>query len=229
MDASYFNKTLLVEDEGVTRNAMKALLMQCDPRMEIDVANSFPTCIERLEHGRYDLLFLDFHLGQGGTGLDVLKWIRHQELAIHTVMLSAQDDKETILSCISEGASGFISKKADNEDNVFRTALDTILNGQIYLPNSTFGRGGFSPAPVLTPPPASVESLQLSPRLAQTLGLICQGLSNKAIARQMDVTEGTIKEYTGALLKEFGVDRRTGLIVEMARRGLVIPRAGAPR
>ena len=227
MDTSYFNKTLLVEDEGVTRNAMKALLMQCDPRLQIDVANNFSSCIERLEHGQYDLLFLDFHLGPGGTGLDVLQWIRHQELPIHTVMLSAQDDKETVLACISAGASGFVSKRADGDENVFRTALDTILKGQIYLPNSTFGRGGFTPPPVLAPPPLSIASLQLAPRLTQTLGYICQGLSNKAIARLMDVTEGTIKEYTGALLKEFGVDRRTGLIVEMARRGLVVPRANA--
>lgn len=41
MDTSYFNKTLRVEDEGVTRNAMKALPMQCDPRLQVDVANSF--------------------------------------------------------------------------------------------------------------------------------------------------------------------------------------------
>lgn len=227
VETSYFNKTLLVEDEGVTRNAMKALLMQCDPRLEIHVASSFSSCIDRLEHGRYDLLFLDFHLGQEGTGLDILKWIRQQEIAIHTVMLSAHDDKETILECIGEGASGFISKKTNSEDNVFRTALDTILNGQIYLPNSTFGRGGFSPPPVVAPSPMSVESLQLSPRLTQTLGYVCQGLSNKAIARLMNVTEGTIKEYTGTLLKQFGVSRRTALIVEMARRGLVVPRACA--
>lgn len=227
MEPSYFSKTLLVEDEGVTRNAMKALLMQCDPRLEIDVANSFASCTERLKSGSYDLLFLDFQLGEGGTGLDVLKWIRQQEIAIHTVMLSAQDDKETVFACISEGASGFVSKRTDSDDNVFRTALDTILNGQIYLPNSTFGRGGFSPPPVLTQRPASVTSLQLSPRLAQTLAYICQGLSNKAIARLMNVTEGTIKEYTGASLKEFGVDRRTGLIVEIARRGILIPRTSA--
>lgn len=224
VETSYFKKTLLVEDEGVTRNAMKALLMQCDPRLEIEVAGSFDSCTERLVADRYDLLFLDFQLGEGGSGLDVLKWIRTAEIPIHTVMLSAQDDKETILACIQEGASGFVSKKSEADGNIFRTALDTILNGQIYLPSKTFGRGGHSPQSIAPPVRTTVESLQLSPRLMQTLGFICQGLPNKAIARSMNVTEGTIKEYTSALLKEFGVARRTELIVEMARRGLVIPR-----
>lgn len=222
MERPYFSRTLLVEDQGLTRQAMKTLLMQCDPRLHVDEARDFDTCTEAIGARPYDLLFLDYQLGCGGSGLDVLHWIAGREIPIHVVMLSGQDDRETVMECIKAGASGFISKRSDEGDAVFRSALDTILRGQIYLPHTAMGKGGFSPHASL--PVASLDSLALSPRLTEALGYLCQGLSNKGIARKMGLTENTVKEYTGDLLEKFGVRRRTELIVEMARRGIVIPR-----
>lgn len=224
MDKPYFRKTLLVEDQGLTRHALRVLLAQSDPRLEIDEASDFATCIERLADGSYDLLFLDFHLGVGGSGLDVLKWIFDNEIAIHTVMLSAQDDRDTVLGCINAGASGFISKSGDGTGNVFKTALDTILAGQVYLPTSALGRGREVHMPFATARAPDIESLELAPRLAEALGYLCQGLSNKGIARKMSLSEHTVKEYSSDLLEKFHVSKRTELIVEMARRGIVMSR-----
>ncbi|MUI14509.1 response regulator [Massilia dura] len=223
METPHFRKTLLVEDQGLTRQAMKTLLIQCDPLLEVDEAGDFAGCTAALAARQYDLLFLDYQLGTGGCGLDVLHWIAERDMPIHVVMLSGQDDRETVMECIKAGASGFISKRSDEGDAVFRSALDTILRGQIYLPHTAMGKGGFSPQARL--PMATLEGLALSPRLAEALGYLCQGLSNKGIARKMGLTENTVKEYSGDLLEKFGVRRRTELIVEMARRGIVIPRS----
>jgi two-component system nitrate/nitrite response regulator NarL len=226
VDRSQFKKTLLVEDEGITRSALKALLTQCDPLLEIDVAGTYSACIDRLATRQYDLLFLDFNLGGQETGLDVLKWIQLEEIALHAVMLSAQDDRTTVLSCIDEGASGFISKKSDGDDNIFKTALDTILKGQIYLPSTAMGRGGFRPTSMSNLAPAvTLDSLKLKASLTRTLHYLLQGLSNKGIASNMHLAEDTIREYVTELLRTFGVRRRTELIVEMARRGIILPRA----
>ena len=224
MEPAFFRNALLVEDQALTRQALKTLLVQCDPLLSVDEAGDVDTCVGMLARGSYDLMFLDYQLGKGRSGMEVLRWVAEHELPLHTVMLSGQDDRDTVMECIKAGASGFISKSSDEGNLVFRSALDTILRGQIYLPHTAMGKGGFSPA--TTRPAASLEGLALSPRLAETLGYICQGLSNKSIARKMGLTENTIKEYSGALLEKFGVRRRTELIVEMARRGIVIPRSG---
>jgi two-component system nitrate/nitrite response regulator NarL len=224
MDKPYFSKTLLVEDQGLTRQAMRALLVQSDPRLEIDEANDFATCTGRLAGGSYDLLLLDFHLGNGGSGLDVLKWICENDIAIHSVMLSAQDDRETILECIKAGASGFISKSSDGIGNIFNTALDMVLCGQVYLPKSALDHAGAGQMPC-SAGRQDIDALDLSPRLAETLGYLCQGLSNKGIARKMSLSEHTVKEYSSDLLEKFHVRKRTELIVEMARRGIVMPRS----
>jgi len=218
-----FRKTLLVEDQGLTRQALKTLLIQSDPRLDIDEAHDYESSIRLLGEKVYDLLFLDFNLGHDKSGLDVLHWIREHEIGIHTVMLSAQDDRDTVLECIKAGASGFISKSSNSAADVFKVALDTILNGQIYLPNTALGKGGFSPTAKPANAIGAADAVALSPRLTETLKYICQGLSNKAIARQMNLTEYTVKEYVSDLLRNFGVQRRTELIVEIARRGIVIP------
>jgi DNA-binding NarL/FixJ family response regulator len=218
MTPAFFTNTLLVEDQGLTREALKTLLIQCDPRLEIDEANDYQSSIKLLHARKYDLLFLDFHLGAGCSGLDVLKWIRENSIGLHTVMLSAQDDKDTVLECIKAGASGFISKSSESARDEVKTALDTILSGQIYLPKSTFGKGGYSPTSQASKPTT------IAPRLEQTLKFVCQGLSNKEIATRANLSEQTVKEYVSDLLRSFGVRRRTELIVEMARRGIVIPR-----
>ncbi|MEM5317555.1 response regulator transcription factor [Paraburkholderia sp. JHI869] len=229
MDNLYFRHVLLVEDEGLRRIAMKSLILTSEPTLDIDEAGSYAAAIERLQNKAYDLVFLDYQIGGDHTGLDLMRWLQENERAAHVVMLSAQDDRETVLDCIKNGAGGFISKASEKGGAVFRDALQTILNGRLFLPNSVLGKGGHTPH---SPGPSKgipIDSLNLTPRLAQALGFLLQCMSNKAIARKMDITENTAEEYISYLLSRFNVSRRTFLIVEMARRGVEIPTvANAP-
>jgi DNA-binding NarL/FixJ family response regulator len=223
MENGYFKTVLLVEDEGLTRSAMKTLILANEPLLEIDEADGFEQAKEKLSAGSYDLMFLDYNLRGNATGMDLLNWIREEEREVQTIMLSAQDDRDTVLECIKHGACGFISKGSEQGAEVFREALRTILSGRVYLPNTVLGKGGHSPKPVATHSSPTVESLELPPRLTETLRYLLQGLSNKAIARKMNISENTAKEYSSDLLARFHVSRRTFLIVEMARRGIEMP------
>ncbi|WP_322056889.1 response regulator transcription factor [Paraburkholderia sp. J63] len=223
MDNLYFRHVLLVEDEGLTRIAMKSLILTSEPTLDIDEAGSYTAAVEQLQNKAYDLVFLDYQIGGDRTGLDLLQWLQENERAAHVVMLSAQDDRETVLDCIKHGASGFISKASEEGGAVFREALQTILNGRVYLPNSVLGKGGHTPQSPGPNKGIPIDSLNLPPRLAQTLRFLLQGMSNKAIARKMNISENTAKEYISDLLMRFNVSRRTFLIVEMARRGIEIP------
>ncbi|BDC39142.1 response regulator transcription factor [Paraburkholderia terrae] len=228
MDNGYFKTVLLVEDEGLTRSAMKTLILANEPCLNIDEAEGYEHAICRLESASYDLVFLDYRLKAVRTGLDLLKWIKEQDHEVHCIMLSGQDDRDTVLECIKAGACGFISKASEEGGAVFQEALKTILSGRIYLPNTVLGKGGHSPQPTSNNRGIPVETLNLPPRLTETLRYVLQGLSNKAIARKMNITENTAKEYSSDLLARFNVTRRTFLIVEMARRGIEIPKPMTP-
>ena len=150
MENGNFKTVLLVEDEGLTRSAMKSLILANEPLLDIDEADGLEQAKEKLSAGTYDLVFLDYHLRGNSTGLDLLNWIGEQEREVQTIMLSAQDDRDTVLECIKSGACGFISKASEQGAGVFREALKTILSGRVYLPNSVLGKGGHSPKPVST-------------------------------------------------------------------------------
>jgi DNA-binding NarL/FixJ family response regulator len=150
MENGNFKTVLLVEDEGLTRSAMKSLILANEPLLDIDEADGFEQATEKLSARSYDLVFLDYQLRGNSTGLDLLNWIGEQEREVQTIMLSAQDDRDTVLECIRSGACGFISKASEQGAGVFREALKTILSGRVYLPNSVLGKGGHSPKPVST-------------------------------------------------------------------------------
>ena len=214
---------LLLEDQGLVRAGMRALIQICEPNAQIVEASSYEEAVAALAEGQFDIAFLDHDLKGEQTGLDFLDHLRAQEVETRAIMLSGRSDKELVLTCIDRGASGYILKDMDN-DSLFRRALDTVFSGSIFLPANILGRGGFSPLGQPSKPADTPASLGIQGRLLETLYWVCQGLPNKLIARKMGIEEGTVrKDYLPNLFRKFGVVRRTELMVEVSRRGLVIP------
>ena len=202
MENGYFKTVLLVEDKGLTRSAMKTLILANEPLLEIDEADGFEQAKAKLSAGSYDLMFLDYHLRGNSTGMDLLNWIREEEREVQTIMLSAQDDRDTVLDCIKNGACGFISKGSEQGAGVFREALRTILSGRGVSAQHGARQGR-------TQPEAGRDAFEpdgriarnCPPRLTETLRYLLQGSSNKAIARKMNISENTAKEYSSDLLR----------------------------
>jgi two-component system nitrate/nitrite response regulator NarL len=216
-------KILVLEDQAITRAGIKALIQIAKPRALIQEASSYEEAIARLAETAFDVAFLDHDLKGEKTGIDVLLHIRERDLDVRAVMLSARDDKALVIACLEAGASGYIMKDMD-PNGIFERALDSLFMGVVFLPASALGKGGHSPPQISNPVLDTPESLGISGRRLEALYYLCQGLPNKSIARRMGIAEGTIqKDYNPALFRAFGVARRTELILEVARRGFVIP------
>lgn len=214
---------LLLEDQALVRAGMRELIQISEPRARIAEAASFEEAVARVEAAHYDIAFLDIDLKGGPSGLDFLRWLRARELDTRAIMLSGRAEKELVMECLNEGASGYILKDMDGE-GLFRRALDTVFQGSIFLPANVIGRGGFTPAPAAAPAPVTAESLGIGGRALEVLYYVCQGLPNKSIGRNMGIEEGTVrKDYLPRLFRLFGVARRTELLIEVSRRGIVIP------
>ena len=218
---------LLLEDQGLVRAGMHALIQISEPHARILEAASYEEAVTHAEAEPIDIAFLDIDLKDARSGLDFLRWLRMKELDTRAIMLSGRAEKEIVLACLNEGASGYILKDMES-DGLFRRALDTVFQGSIFLPASVIGRGGFSPAQPAAPAAVSPESLGITGRALEALYYVCQGLPNKTIARHMGIEEGTVrKDYLPKLFRIFKVVRRTELLIEVSRRGIVIP-APAP-
>jgi len=218
---------LILEDQALVRAGMRELIQISEPRAQIQEASSFDEAVARVEADRFDIAFLDIDLRHGRSGLDFLRWLRSRELDTRAIMLSGRSDKEIVIECLNEGASGYILKDMDSE-GLFRRALDTVFQGSVFLPANVLGRGGFTPAPQAASPAAmGAEALGVSGRALEALYYVCQGLPNKSIARNMGIEEGTVrKDYLPRLFRQFKVARRTELLIEVSRRGIVIPPPG---
>lgn len=223
MNAKGSLSILLVEDQGLVRAGMRALIQISEPLAQIQEAGSYAEALELLKTEQFDIAFLDHDLKDEKTGLDLLKELRASDLETRAIMLSGRSEKEIVMECIQEGASGYILKDMEN-DSLFRKALDTVFGGSIFLPANILGRGGFSPSSSVPKNSVTPESLGITGRLLETLYWVCQGLPNKLIARKMGIEEGTVrKDYLPNLFRKLGVVRRTELMVEVSRRGMIIP------
>jgi two-component system nitrate/nitrite response regulator NarL len=214
---------LLLEDQALVRAGLRELIQITEPRAQIEEASSYEEAAARLDSQTFDIAFLDIDLKGGRSGLDFLRHLRARELDTRAIMLSGRSEKEVVMECLNEGASGYILKDMDSE-GLFRRALDTVFQGSIFLPANVIGRGGFTPAAPAAPATVTAESLGIGGRSLEVLYYVCQGLPNKSIARNMGIEEGTVrKDYLPRLFRLFKVARRTELLIEVSRRGIVIP------
>lgn len=221
-DSSVLN-ILVLEDQGLVRAGMRELIKIYEPRARIYEASNYAEAVALLAERRFQFAFLDIDLKDERSGLDVLRYLREQEIETRAIMLSGCIDKEVVLECINAGACGYIPKDISN-DGVFRHALDTVFQGGIFLPEPLLGRRTDSSGAATTHSDISPESIGVSGRSIEVLVYLCQGLANKAIARKMDVSEGTIrKDYVPKLFRIFKVTRRTELLFEVSRRRIKLP------
>lgn len=213
---------LLVDDHALVRRGIRTLLQLAEPAIDVDEAGSVEAALELLGSRDYTLSMIDLDLSGSRTGLDLLAAMHDSGRGLPAIVLSGHDDRETVMRCLESGASGFIPKASDDEA-VLRKAIDTVLEGRVYLPSSALGKGGHTTPFSLSGRTTALADLNIKPSLKKTLVLLYQGLSNKGIAQKMNISEFTARDYCSELYREFGVARRSQLIVELARRGIALP------
>jgi DNA-binding NarL/FixJ family response regulator len=212
-------KILLVDDHGIFREGTALLLKSLDPSIEITHARSARECLEQAALASFDLVFLDLGLPDQ-PGLDALTGLKAAQPDLPVIVLSGQEDRDTVLQSIKRGAMGFIPKSSDDPKLLWH-ALKLAVSGAITVPESVTD-GAQRASAAASAPAASARDLGLSPRQAQVLQLLVQGLPNKSIARRLEIAEATARGYVSDLLAAFRVTNRTQLVLEVARRGISV-------
>ena len=123
------------------------------------------------------------------------------------MVVSAQADASLALACIREGAMGYLHKSVDSAG--FFAALTRTMSGTICLPE------GMPPA-ARGQPDVLARARALTPRQKDVLAHLLKGLSNKAIARELQVAESTIKTHITEVMRAMDAGSRTQVVVAMA-------------
>lgn len=213
---------LLADDHGLVRHGLQLLIAEVLPQLRVHLAESLAETVQVLTRaGRFDLVLLDLTLSDV-HGMAGLRRLREEFPYVPVVILSAQDDRDTVLAALDAGAMGFISKAAAPSE--LREALTRVLvDHRIHLPQSVSG-GMAAVAPDGGGRELSeLAALGLTERQIEVLGYVVQGLRNKEIARLLDRSEVVVKKHVTATLQALGAPNRTKLLVLLSQRGYRVP------
>jgi DNA-binding NarL/FixJ family response regulator len=206
-------KFVVADDHPLFRGALKQALAGMAEDCEFLEAGDFDS-VKALIAANVDadLVLLDLTM-PGASGLSGLVALRGLDASLPTIVVSAHDDPETIRRSLELGASGFISKSASTEE--IRNAVSAVLAGGVHTPAGIdLGTEGDPEISDL------IRRLQtLTPQQSRVLGMIGEGMLNKQIAYELNVSEATIKAHVSAVLQKLGVDSRTQAVIRLQRIG----------
>jgi DNA-binding NarL/FixJ family response regulator len=197
-------KAIVADDHPLFRSALKHAVLSVLGDNILESA-SFDETLDLLKiHQNMELVFLDLNMpgNQGLTGLTIL---RNNYPDVLVVIVSADERPEIIKKAIDFGSSGYIPKSTPLP--IITQAVEQILEGQIWVPQDMLN---------------DVEQLnntqyitfasrleKLTPHQLRVLQLMADGLLNKQIAYELQVSETTIKQHVSAVLNKLGFNNRT--------------------
>ena len=157
-----------------------------------------------------DLLLLDMHMPEM-SGLQLLQQLKQLEAEQKIVFLTASDDGSELFEAISAGAHGYLLK--DSAPELIISGLKGVMQGNIAMDHTGVTMLAHHLSKGDQQPRETTESNQfdLTEREQQTLALITRGMSNKLIARELGISDGTVKVYVKNLLRKLNVNSRLEL------------------
>jgi two-component system, NarL family, nitrate/nitrite response regulator NarL len=166
-------------------------------------ASSGPEGIELALQLQPDLVLLDLNM-EGMDGNKTLQELRAAGCTARVAMLTVSDQEEDLVAALRAGADGYLLKDTEPEDLLRQ--LRQIVDGRLVLTEGLTEH--LARAMRRRDEPASAEQPRLTPREQEVLDLIASGLNNKLIARELNLSEGTVKVHVKHLLKKLGLRSR---------------------
>jgi DNA-binding NarL/FixJ family response regulator len=199
-------RILLVDDHAVIRMGLTTAASDA-PDMDVvaDVENG-QEAVDAFRKHKPDVVVLDLRL-QGISGVETIGLLRDEFKFVRILVFTNHAKGEEIYRALKAGASGFVLKGMPLERLL--EAIRAVHQGDQYIPAEIATRVG--------------ERLlaHLSPREIEILHLLARGLSNKEIAAQLGVVEGTVKIHITSIFNKLGVCDRTQALIEAIKRGIV--------
>lgn len=202
---------IIAEDHPLFRTALHSALNHILDDVRIIETDTIATLQQALdETPNPDLVLLDFHI-PGAHGFSALLFLIGQHPKVPVLIISAREEKTIILKAMSYGASGFIPKSTPL--NTMKTAIKQVLDGHVWTPahidlNQDAGqiRGDMEN-----------KIASLTPQQFRIIGMISEGMLNKQIAFDLNISEATVKAHVTAIFKKLSVRSRTQAVIALQK------------
>jgi len=214
-------RVLIADDHPLYRDALRGIVAGIFDDAEVLESGDTASALACVASSPVDLVLLDLTMSDS-EGLEGLRRLREASPATPVVICSAHDDTQLVREAFQLGVAGYLPKSSGTA--VTRQALQLIRSGGVYVPSQALGEPPVQPrARRAESAAAGTGDSGLTPRQWAVLSLLEQGLSNKAIARELNIAEITVKAHVSAILRKLGVTNRVQAVV--AARALNRPPA----
>jgi DNA-binding NarL/FixJ family response regulator len=212
-------RVLIADDQALIREGLE-MLLGLSPGIEVvgSVADG-DEAVRAVEAHRPDVVLMDLRMPRC-DGVEATRRIARDHPSTGVVVLTTYADDDSIFSALEAGAMGYLTKDAGAREiqEAIRTvhAGEALLNPAVQLRLIQQLRG--APSARIGPSPALPDGL--TPREAEVLGLIAEGLSNAEIAQRLVVSEATVKTHINNIFSKAGLRDRAQAVVYAMRHGL---------
>jgi DNA-binding NarL/FixJ family response regulator len=200
-------KLLIVDDHKIVREGI-ANIARLESIEVVGEAGNKDEAIAMLAATSPDVVSVDLSLPDG-SGLEIVKFARRNSQKIGIVVISILDDDSNLIASMNAGASGFVSKTAGLEEiigaiySAHRSPLSFTSKGLVRAVNSRIFKG------------------TLTTRELEIVAKLPTGLNGEELAKELFITESTLKTHLGSIYRKLQVRNRSGAVSEAKRRGLI--------
>jgi DNA-binding NarL/FixJ family response regulator len=220
----------IIDDHPFVLDALSLIIASMEQRPSVTGFESLQRFEEAVRGGdSFDLVLLDLGI-PGFSHLESLYKFREVAPVMPVIVISASDERATILEALDLGAMGFIPKTSRRD--VLMRALELVLAGGIYIPPQALEKSGESLSasrhrpeavhhqsqPSAPPAPATMVS-SLTGRQRDVLDLLVKGMPNKLICRELGLSPNTVKSHVGAIFRALNATNRTQAVLAAQREG----------
>jgi len=209
-------RVMIVDDQEVVREGLRAILSTVPALEVVGVAGNGAEVVDLAARLRPDVVLMDLNMPIM-NGVEATRVLKASHPEVRVLVLTTYDAEDWVLDAVRAGAAGFMLKDAPRERLI--EAIHGTAAGESHVDPGVAGDLLARVAAAERVAPSRVAD-DLSDRELDVLRLLGHGMTNSAIAEQLFLSEGTVRNYVSAILAKLKVEDRTQAAVLAVRHGL---------
>ena len=201
-------RLVVVDDHPSYADGLKSLLETLSEIRVVGIATDGQVATALVDELVPDLVLLDVHMPYR-DGVQTAKEILTRRPEVKVAMLTVSEEPEDITECVRAGVCGYLSKQIDTEELI--TCIRAMLNGEAVF-------GSFVMSTLIS---ARTETARLNDQDIRVLRLLAQGLDRAGIAREVALSESSLKRLLRDVERKLGVENRIQAVAVAAKKGLI--------
>lgn len=209
-------RVVICDDQEMVREGLRAMLRTAPGIEVVGVAEDGVAAVELVTRLKPDLALMDLNM-PGMTGIQATRLIREQAPTVRVLALTTYDADEWVYDAIRAGAAGYLLK--DTPRAGLLKAIEGTVAGQTFVDPNVAGKL-LTQVANQTVAHDTTLAASFNVREREVLRLLARGVSNTEIAKQLYLSEGTVRNYVSSIFTKLGVSDRTQAAVIALRHGL---------